>query len=61
MSNVPVFWTGCSNTLCPRGALAGERRMNGSLWGSTLRIQFSHDVNNYGGLYWPVLQLSKVI
>ena len=41
---VPVFWTGCSNNLCPRGALAGESRMNGSLWGFILRIHFSHDV-----------------
>ena len=41
---VPVFWTGCSNNLWPRGALVGESRMNGSQRGFILRIHFSHDV-----------------
>ena len=41
---VPVFWTGCSNNLWPRGALVGESRMNGSQRGFILRIHFSHNV-----------------
>ncbi|CAL8374382.1 unnamed protein product [Boreogadus saida] len=41
---VPVFSNGCSNNLCPRGALVGESRMNGSQRGFILKIHFSHHV-----------------